>query len=96
VGGIDTAGNVGANLGANWGLKDFQSIAVDACGSPHPVWAVDDGTPATEAAVSLTPCTTAQPGVPESPWTGLILLLMATVAVVAPRSRRLSRDTSRS
>jgi len=53
VGGIDTAGNVGSNLGANWGLRDFQSIAVDGCGRPHPVWAVDDVRQATETAVPL-------------------------------------------
>jgi hypothetical protein len=73
VGGIDTAGNVGANLGANWGMKDFQGIAVDACGQPHPVWAVDDATPATQAAVPLTPCTS-QAGLPEAPSASLMLI----------------------
>jgi hypothetical protein len=43
VGGIDTAGTVGSNSGANWGLRDFESTAVDSCGSPHPAWAVDNG-----------------------------------------------------
>jgi hypothetical protein len=66
AGGIDTAGNIGANLGDNWGLKDFQGIAVDACGQPHPVWAVDDGTHTTQEAVPLTPCAS-QAGLPEAP-----------------------------
>jgi len=43
IGGIDAAGAVGSDLGDNWGLRDFQSIAVDACGQPHLVWADDNG-----------------------------------------------------
>lgn len=50
VGGIDTAGNVGAQLGADWSLRDFQSIALDACGRPHLVWADDSSAPATQTA----------------------------------------------
>jgi hypothetical protein len=50
VGGIDTAGNIGFELGANWGLRDFQSIAVDACGVPHLAWASDAGRPMTDTA----------------------------------------------
>ena len=41
VGGIDSAGNVGSELGQNWGLRDFQSIVVDRCGHPHVTWARD-------------------------------------------------------
>jgi hypothetical protein len=41
VGAIDTAGAVGSDAGDNWGLRDFQSLALDACGQPHPVWADD-------------------------------------------------------
>ena len=41
VGGIDSAGNVGSELGQNWGLRDFQSVVVDACGHPHVTWARD-------------------------------------------------------
>jgi hypothetical protein len=41
VGGIDTAGNVGSELGANWSLRDFQSIAIGSCGQPRLVWADD-------------------------------------------------------
>lgn len=56
IGGIDTAGNVGFELGANWGLRDFQSIALDACGRPHPVWTDDNGTAATQTAAPQTGC----------------------------------------
>ena len=56
VGGIDAAGNVGFNLGANWGLRDLQSIALDGCGHPHPVWADDYGTPRTQTAAPLSAC----------------------------------------
>jgi len=56
VGGIDAAGTIGNDLGANWGLRDFQSIAVDGCGRPHPVWAVDAGRVATQTAMPLIPC----------------------------------------
>ena len=57
VGGIDTAGAIGSDLGDNWGLRDFQSIAVDGCRRPHPVWADDNGTQATQTAVPMTGCT---------------------------------------
>jgi hypothetical protein len=50
VGGIDTAGAIGSDLGANWGLRDFQSIALDACGRPHLAWAKDNGGSATQTA----------------------------------------------
>ena len=46
VGGIDAAGALAVRpsavgLGANWGLRDFQGIAVDRHGRPHPVWGAD-------------------------------------------------------
>ena len=41
VGPIDNMGAVGNDLGQNWGLRDFQSILVDACGHPHVIWARD-------------------------------------------------------
>ena len=41
VGGVDNAGNVGSELGQNWGLRDFQAITVDRCGHPHVTWARD-------------------------------------------------------
>jgi hypothetical protein len=41
VGPVDNMGNVGSNLGQNWGLRDFQSIVVDRCGHPHVTWARD-------------------------------------------------------
>lgn len=41
VGAIDNMGAVGNDLGQNWGLRDFQSIVVDACGHPHLAWARD-------------------------------------------------------
>jgi hypothetical protein len=56
IGGVDTAGTVGSDLGDDWGLRDFQSLAVDACHRPHLVWAVDAGHPATQTAVLLIPC----------------------------------------
>lgn len=51
VGAIDTAGAIGSDLGANWALRDFQGIALDRCGQPHPVWA-DDVSHVTETAVA--------------------------------------------
>ncbi|HKR98709.1 MAG TPA: sialidase family protein [Candidatus Dormibacteraeota bacterium] len=83
VGGINTAGNVGSNLGANWGLRDLQSIAVDACGLPHPIWAVDDGQPATMTASpdeSATCSATTQ--VPEVPVHPLLVVSAATAVFV--------------
>jgi hypothetical protein len=56
VGGIDTAGTVGSDLGANWGLRDFQSIAVGACDQPHIVWADDYRRMATLTASPMAPC----------------------------------------
>jgi len=56
VGGIDSAGAIGSDLGDNWGLRDFQSIAVDGCGRPHPVWAVDNGAFATQTAIPRLSC----------------------------------------
>jgi hypothetical protein len=53
VGGIDAAGAVGSDLGDNWGLRDFQSIAVDRWGRPHPVWGVDFERHATQTAEPL-------------------------------------------
>jgi hypothetical protein len=76
VGGIDAAGTIGSDLGADWGLRDFQSIAVDGCGDPHPIGAVDDGMQATQTAVPPSPCTQVGPGgaVAEVPWVGSLLL----------------------
>ena len=56
VGGIDTAGTVGSDVGANWGLRDFQSIAVGRCGEPHLVWAVDNRRKATQTAFLSPTC----------------------------------------
>lgn len=53
VGGINTAGNPGFQLGQNWGLRDLQSLAVDGCGLPHPVWAVDHGGMLTRTGVPM-------------------------------------------
>lgn len=41
VGPIDNAGNVGSQLGQDWGLRDFQAVTVDKCGHPHVTWARD-------------------------------------------------------
>lgn len=56
IGGIDTAGNVGNETGANWGLRDFQSIAVGPCGAPELVWADDNGVEKTQLATLASPC----------------------------------------
>jgi hypothetical protein len=50
IGGINTAGSLGHESGANWGLRDFQSITVGPCGAPELVWANDNGVRATELA----------------------------------------------
>jgi hypothetical protein len=50
AGGIDTAGAVASDLGANWGLRDFQSIGVGPCGQPELVWANDYHRKATQTA----------------------------------------------
>jgi hypothetical protein len=56
IGGIDTAGNVGNQTGANWSLRDFQSVAVGPCGAPVLVWADDNGVKATEFATPVSTC----------------------------------------
>lgn len=56
VGGVDSAGAVGNDAGADWALRDFQGIAVDACGRPHVVWASDAGAPRTLTATTNTGC----------------------------------------
>jgi hypothetical protein len=56
VGGIDTAGAIGSDLGANWGMRDFQSVATDGCGRPHLVWADDNRQARTWTAFPATPC----------------------------------------
>ena len=50
VGAIESAGAVGSDLGENWALRDFQSIAADACGRPHVTWAADRPAPRTYTA----------------------------------------------
>jgi hypothetical protein len=56
IGGIDTAGSLGSDTGANWSLRDFQAIAVGPCGAPHPVWADDNGVKETQTASPVSPC----------------------------------------
>ena len=56
IGGIDTAGNVGNETGANWGLRDFQSMTVGPCGAPELVWADDYGVRQTRMATLTNPC----------------------------------------
>jgi len=95
VGGIDTAGTIGSNLGANWGLRDFQSIAVDRCDQPHPVWAVDDGPQETRTAMLTgVPCALPGTGVPESPWLPLLMLSAAGSVAVAAGVRRAQSSTT--
>jgi hypothetical protein len=56
IGGIDTAGNLGNETGANWGLRDFQSIALGPCGAPELVWANDNGVKETQTATPVGAC----------------------------------------
>jgi hypothetical protein len=49
IGSVDTMGNPGSNL-YDWGLRDFQSIAADACGMAHLAWTNDTGQGATVTA----------------------------------------------
>lgn len=56
LGGIDTAGTVGSELGADWGLRDFQSITIGPCGQPHTVWADDHTRRATQTAFPAARC----------------------------------------
>ena len=55
IGGIDTAGTVGSDTGADWGLRDFQSITVDDRRRPHLVWADDDHAQSTFTAYPVVP-----------------------------------------
>ncbi len=64
LGGIDTAGAVGSDVGANWGLRDFQGITVDSCGRPHLAWAVDHGGNRTVTATTTAECTFSPSRVP--------------------------------
>ena len=52
VGSVDTMGNPGSNL-YDWGLRDFQSIAIDRCGMAHPAWTDDNGAGETVTAGQL-------------------------------------------
>jgi hypothetical protein len=56
AGGIDTAGTAGSDLGANWALRDFQSIVVGPCGQPRLVWADDYHQRATLTAAPSSTC----------------------------------------
>jgi hypothetical protein len=56
VGGINAAGAFGSDTGANWGLRDFQGIAVGPCGAPRLVWADDNGVKATQTAAPVSAC----------------------------------------
>jgi hypothetical protein len=57
VGAVDNAGAVGNDIGQNWALRDFQSVAVDSCGHPHVTWADDAGArPRTYTATTTPRC----------------------------------------
>jgi hypothetical protein len=56
VGPVDNMGNVGSNLGQNWGLRDFQSVVVDRCGHPHVTWARDNQGARTYTATTVPYC----------------------------------------
>jgi hypothetical protein len=102
VGAIDTAGAVGSDLGDNWGLRDFQSLAIDGCGRPHPVWA-NDVRNVTQTAIpapaqgSPAACVSAPDQVGEVPGSALLLVAGAAGALVVGRRRiRHPRPGSRS
>lgn len=61
VGAIDSAGAIGNDLGANWALRDFQSVTVDSCGHPHVTWAADYRQHRTYAATTLPFCAPQSP-----------------------------------
>lgn len=56
VGGINAAGAFGNDTGANWGLRDFQGIAVGPCNAPRLTWANDNGMSATQTASPTSGC----------------------------------------
>jgi hypothetical protein len=56
VGGIDAAGALGDATGANWGLRDFQGIAVGPCDAPRLTWADDNGVKETQTATPVSAC----------------------------------------
>jgi hypothetical protein len=56
VGGINSAGAFGSDTGANWGLRDFQGIAVGPCSAPVLTWAQDNGVKATQTATRASAC----------------------------------------
>ena len=97
VGAIDAAGAVGSDLGDNWGLRDFQGLAMDGYGRPHPVWA-DDGRRVTQTATgtvaSLAPMGGSPNTVAGSARGGVPALAVSAVAIaVAQRpARRRNRD----
>ena len=58
VGGVGVMGAVGNDVGQNWALRDFQSIAIDNCGQTHVIWASDAGSaPRTYVAATTSDCT---------------------------------------
>ena len=105
VGGIDTAGTVGSDLGANWGLRDLQSIAVDRSGSPHPVWADDNGTQATQTGVLQSGDDAVPPARPSTPaelpdtarpgGSAGVLVVLLGAAFIGTRQRRRRVDDGR-
>jgi hypothetical protein len=56
VGGITAAGALGGDTGANWGLRDFQGIALGPCKAPRLTWADDNGVKATQTAFPVPAC----------------------------------------
>jgi hypothetical protein len=95
VGALDTAGAVGSDAGANWGLRDFQSLALDACGQPHPVWADDVGHVTQTAASGAVACTAGTVVVSEQPTPALLVLGGVVGAVVVGLRRRARRRGAR-
>src|SRR5258708_17960371 len=103
VGAIDTAGAIASDLGANWGLRDFQSIGVDLSRRPHLVWAVANGQPATQTAVpeDLSIENISQRGDSHLPNTAMsegigrkLLVLLVGVAGAGLQARQMRRRSS--
>jgi hypothetical protein len=92
VGAIDTAGAVGSDAGDNWGLRDFQGLATDRYGRPHPVWADDNGRRVTQTAIGSIGSLASTRGSPNtgagSAGGGALPLAAGAMAIVAARRLR--------
>ena len=49
---VDSSGNPGSSQ-YDWGLRDFQSVAIDRCGMAHLAWTDDLGPGSTDTASQI-------------------------------------------